>query len=228
MSIASRISAGNRERKFRLFLDIVKPSPTSAVLDVGFTEDEYSATDNYIEKHYPHLDKITALGIAEPKKFNKRYPMVKAVQYDGREFPFRDKEFDICWSNAVIEHVGDRDRQIMFLKEMKRVARTVFFTTPNRCFPVEVHTRILLLHFLPKHIFDKYLHLSGRQWAAGDYMHLLSLRDLRSIIESAGISDYRVVRNRMLFFTLDYVVIFSDDKTSAGAFTNTGYKEMAS
>ena len=52
---------------------------------------------------------LTALGMNEPLEFSKRYPQVKAICYDGNVFPFEDGAFDLLWSNAVIEHVGDRE-----------------------------------------------------------------------------------------------------------------------
>lgn len=87
---------------------------------------------------------LTALGVNAPKVFKERYPKVKAFQYDGNAFPFGDKEFDVCWSNAVIEHVGNIDKQQFFLSEVKRVAPKAFLTTPNRLFPIEVHTPVAL------------------------------------------------------------------------------------
>jgi hypothetical protein len=57
-------------------------------------------------------------------------------------------------SAAVIEHVGSFARQCDFLKECCRVARrAVFVTTPNRWFPVEFHTILPLVHWLPKPAF---------------------------------------------------------------------------
>ena len=35
------------------------------------------------------------------------------------------------------------------MREAVRVGRRVFLTTPNRWFPVEVHTRLPLVHWLP-------------------------------------------------------------------------------
>ena len=57
-------------------------------MDVGFTENEFSVTENYLEKHYPYQNKITALGIVKAPLFKQRYPQVRIVTYDGREFPF--------------------------------------------------------------------------------------------------------------------------------------------
>lgn len=208
MSLAYKISEFNRNRKWQLFLRHIRPDQTIKVLDVGFSDKEYSKTDNYIEKHYPYPENITALGIDTPKEFSVRYPEVKAVRYDGGQFPFAEKEFDVCWSNAVLEHTGDRSKQVQFLRETARVARKTFITTPNRLFPVEVHTRVPLLHFLPKQVFDRYLRLTGKEWAAGDYMNLLSYHQLSGILEDAGIKSCTIIRNRLLGFTLDFVIIF--------------------
>ncbi len=212
MTLAHKISAFNRNRKYKIFLELFKPNSTLSILDVGYSDKEYSATDNFLEKNYPFQEKITALGIDEPDKFSERYPQVKAIQYGGKKFPFIDKVFDICWSNAVLEHVGNNDDQLLFLKEIKRVSTMAFITTPNRYFPVEVHTRTILLHFLPKKIFERYLLSIGKKWATGNYMNLLSYDDIKTLLKSAGISNYRIIRNKILFFTLDFIIIINKDK----------------
>jgi SAM-dependent methyltransferase len=208
MTLAYKISAYNRNRKWSLFLKEIAPTRTMRALDVGFSEEEYSSTDNFIEKHYPYPEMLTALGVDFPVKFRKRYPKVNSVHYDGSAFPFEDKAFDIAWSNAVIEHVGDRNKQLGFLREIKRVTKKAFITTPNRWFPIEVHTRTPLLHYLPKKIFDKYLSLVGKQWAAGEYMRLLSYSDIESLLADSGVVDYRILKNMLGGFPLDFVVLF--------------------
>jgi SAM-dependent methyltransferase len=210
MSFGNKISAYNRRRKWRIFLEKIKPSSKTVILDVGFSEEEYRITDNYLEKHYLYPHNITALGIDVPKKFIERYPQVQAVQYDGRKFPFKDQEFNVCWSNAVIEHVGNKDEQILFLKEIKRVAKVAFITTPNKHFPFEVHTGAPLIHILFPKIFDKYASLIGRQWATSDHMTLLSLGDIQNLLASAEIYQYSIIQNKLLLFTLDYVILFGN------------------
>ena len=117
-------------------------------------------------------------------------------------FPFKDKEFDICWCNAVIEYVGNCDKQERFLKEIQRVAKMSFVTTPNRYFPFEVHTRIFLIHYV--HTRD-YL---TKSWATGNYMHLLGLRDIKKLLRKCGINEYKIPKNKVLGFTIDYVITF--------------------
>ncbi len=216
LALSYKVSGWNRRRKWDLFLQKIQPTANTTILDVGFTEQEYSETDNFLEKHYPYLEQITALCLDTPEtsilsKQNvslPRYPQIKIVTYDGKIFPFPDQSFDICWSNAVLEHVGDEERQILFLKEIKRVAKLAFITTPNKFFPIEVHTRTPLVHFLPKKIFDRYLYLTGQAWAADDYMYLLSIWDLYKRLRAAGITNYRIIKNRLLLFVLDFVIIF--------------------
>jgi len=215
VSLAYKVSAWNRSRKWNLFLKQFSLSKELRVLDVGFSESEYSVTDNYIEKHYPYPENLTALGVDAPTRFTKRYPLVTAVQYDGKRFPFGDKEFDIGWSNAVIEHVGEHDDQLLFLKEIKRVCKRAFITTPNRYFPVETHTRTPFLHYLPKNLFDMYLCRVGQEWATKDYMHLLSRGDIKKLLSLAGITDYSIHENKMLGFTLDFVLTFPRRSPSA-------------
>lgn len=208
MSIAYRISAFNRKRKWDLFLKEIVPTQDLRVLDLGFSEKEYSQTDNYIEKYYPYPEMLTALGIELPDEFKKRYPEVTVISYNGDTFPFENKSFDVCWSNAVIEHVGNRERQLSLLTEIKRVSKRGFITTPNKYFPIELHTRTPLLHYFPNKVFDKYLSMTGKAWATGDYMRLLSISDMKGLLRDADISEYKIFKNRLMGFTLDYVVVF--------------------
>lgn len=205
--LATKISAQNRKRKYGLFLEKINPQKTDKILDVGFNNMEYSYVDNFLEKTYPYPENITALGIEDGSLFKERYPQVNTIIYDGKEYPFEDNSFDIGWSNAVLEHVGDESAQILFLKEIERTCKRIYLTTPNRYFPFEVHTRYPLIHWLPKKIFDKILRYTSKKWASGDYMNLLSRQRLEYLLKEAGIKDYQIYKNRFFGFTMDFSVI---------------------
>jgi ubiquinone/menaquinone biosynthesis C-methylase UbiE len=206
-ALAYSISKRSRERKFASFLRLMAPKRHETVIDVGVNDAEYSPTDNYLEKHYPFPEKVTAVSEESLDEFSRRYPDIRAVVSDGRSLPFPDDAFDIGYSNAVIEHVGGREAQEQFLKELYRVSRRGYLTTPNRRFPVEVHTRIPLLHLLlSKERFDDLLKRIGKGWAAGGYMHLLSFSDLVQLLQETGIKEYSIRRNRFFGFTMTFTV----------------------
>ena len=138
------------------------------------------------------------------------YPEVRTVTYDGKIFPFKDNEFDICWSNAVIEHVGNFDSQTLFLKELLRAGKSVYFTTPNRLFPIEIHNRLPLLHYLPKKIFDKILIMLNKTHWIGDNLNLLSYGKIKRMLELANVKNYRIERNKLFGFTMDFVVTIKE------------------
>jgi hypothetical protein len=153
LRLASRVSMWSRERKLSLFLELFKPGPGTTVVDVGVTDAPFGAgsSDNFFEALYPWPERITAVGPTELERFVAAFPRVRAIRSDGRELPFADGEFDLGFSNAVVEHVsGGRDGQRRFVEELCRVAEKVFVTTPNRWFPLDPHTLLPFVHWLPR------------------------------------------------------------------------------
>jgi SAM-dependent methyltransferase len=184
MRLADEISLRSRQRKLRLFLAELQPTAETTVLDVGadelaFGEGGGCATMNFFEELYPWPDQITALGLHDGEGFRARYPGIRYVQGDACALPFADGEFDIVFSNAVIEHVGGRERQRAFVSEALRVGRRIFVTTPNRRFPIEVHTRLPLVHWLPDRLSHPIYRAAGKK--LGTELDLLSRRTFASL-----------------------------------------------
>ena len=140
----------------RLFLELMRPTPETRVVDVGVSDSGFGlgrgaeATHNFFEALYPWPTQITAVSTQYLDRFQQAFPDVRCVRADGRDLPFGDREFDVAFSNAVVEHVGGRDDQRRFVHELCRVTRRAFVTTPNRWFPIEVHTLLPLVHWLPR------------------------------------------------------------------------------
>src|ERR1043166_5968787 len=161
---ASQVSLRSRERKLRLFLDLLAPGPETTVIDVGVTDAPFGggSTDNFFEALYPWPERVTAVGHTPLDRFRAAFPHVTAVQADGRDLPFGDGTFELGFSNAVVEHVaGGREEQRRFVHELCRVAGRVFVTTPNRFFPIEVHTLVPFAHWLPRRPRDRVLRARG-------------------------------------------------------------------
>jgi hypothetical protein len=180
--VASRVSMRSRRRKLQLFLDLLQPGPETTVVDVGVTDAPFGSgsTDNFFEALYPWPQRITGVGRTELDRFSAAFPQVRAVRADGRDLPFANAEFDVGFSNAVVEHVaGGREGQRQFVHELCRVAQRVFVTTPNRRFPLEVHTLLPFVHWLPRGPRERLLPFD-------DVLDPLSAKDL------AALFPYRV------------------------------------
>ena len=116
-----------------------------SVLDVGVSPNDWSDSVNVFMKRFRGDDSsYTGLAVENIDDIARLNPGKSFCQYGGGTFPFKDDAFDWVFSNAVIEHVGGRKEQVHFLQEMCRVSRHVFFTTPNKYFPVgEPHQYVL-------------------------------------------------------------------------------------
>lgn len=205
--IAYTISARSRKKKYEQFLALIEPKPSETILDVGANVTEYSDTDNYLEKNYAHPENITILSQEDVAPLEKRYPKMRVLSGDGREMPFADAEFDVVYSNAVIEHVLGEDEQLRFLKELYRVSKRGYITTPNRKFPVEIHTRVPLAHLLlSQKNFHRVLKLVGKGWAGEGYMDLLDRSRLQRLLQQAGIQHAQIIPNRFCGLAMTYTI----------------------
>jgi hypothetical protein len=180
--LAARASHWNRSRKLALFMQTMQPGPETRVVDVGVgdtgyrTEPGTAASHNFFEALYPWPERITAVSDVPLPNFAQAFPRVSTVTANGTELPFEDDAFDVAFSNAVVEHVGGRDEQRRFVAELCRVAPKVFVSTPNRWFPVETHTLVPFVHWLPKRAADPVLGAVGRgRWNG---VQLLTKREL--------------------------------------------------
>jgi len=147
--LAQRLTIFARRRMFDLFMDTMAPTDSTTILDIGTSEKE-TREANILEKLYPWPSQITCASLGSGAAITAAHPDVRHVPIEpGQKLPFGDCEFDIAYSNAVLEHVGGSERRRVFLLEAQRVSRAIFVLVPNRWFPVEHHTGIPFLHWSP-------------------------------------------------------------------------------
>lgn len=183
----------------------MRPTHGSRLLDVGITDSAWRSS-NFIEANYPWQSQITAVSVDPAPTFQGHYPQVKVVIADGKDLPFPDQSFEIGFSNAVIEHVGDRDEQRKFVAEMLRTCERVFIATPNARFPVDPHTLLPFAHWLPTRIWHRVLRATGHEeWADLSRLNPLDARALRDLFP--GSIPVRIVRQRLLGLTSVLIAI---------------------
>jgi len=173
---------------FQRFLRTMSIDRHQTLLDVGVTCDRSYESSNYLEAWYPYKDMITAVGLTDASFLEDLYPGVTFVSANGCHLPFAESEFDFVHSSAVLEHVGSEENQKRFVAELYRVARHgVCISTPNRWFPVEFHTVLPLVHWLPKRYFRWLMRNSGREFfSREENLNLLSRADLHRIVLELG------------------------------------------
>ena len=132
-------------------MELLRPGPQTRVLDVGVTSDERHRESNYFEQMYPYPQNITCVGTEDGSHLARRYPgLIYQQVRPGEPLPFRDaavrRRLQQCRGRARGEPRPPRPRSS---RELCRVGRSFFITTPDRRFPVEHHTGLPLLHYLP-------------------------------------------------------------------------------
>jgi hypothetical protein len=108
----------------------------------------------------------------------------------------------------VIEHVGSRERQRAFLAEVLRVARMAFIGTPNRWYPVELHTLLPLLHYLPHAFYSRvYRALGFDFFSRQENLNLLGRRELEQLLPAERRDGVRVLSHRFLGIVSNYFLV---------------------
>jgi Methyltransferase domain len=193
-SLPVRIAGHQRRIMYDRFIMETGIGEQDAVLDVGVTADRSYESSNYLEAWYPYKSTVTAVGIDDASFLLQLYPGMRFLKANGLELPFSDLAFDIVHSSAVLEHVGSFKNQVKFVQECCRVARkSIFMTTPNRWFPMEFHTILPLVHWLPKPVFRQLMRRTGRGFFAEESnLNVLDARDLASITRYVEDFTFRI------------------------------------
>jgi SAM-dependent methyltransferase len=179
--VADVVSRRARSRRWLLFVELIAPGPEETVVDVGCSEQGLAAFAP--QMRITGVDRVPRPGYAAERR--------RFVQADGTDLPFADGEFDVAYCNSVIEHVVEPAARARLAAELRRVAARYFVQTPNRWFPVEPHSLLPLVHYLPRS-------LGRRLWRFGvsgdpfDETRLLGARELRRLFP-----DARIVRERL-------------------------------
>jgi hypothetical protein len=177
-----------REARYQLFIDACAVEPEDRIIDVG-------AGWGALLERFNQTNPIVAVDLSPQPSEWLSSPNVTVLQADGTQLPFADGEFDIAFSNSVIEHVPP-ELQARFASEVSRVAGRYFVQTPNRYFPIEPHYQLPLFQFLPRRLrmaLNRRFSLGFQGKGHWEEITLLSAGDLRRLFPDAEIRREKVL-----------------------------------
>ncbi len=109
---------------------------------------------------------------------------------DAMHLPLADDSIDVIICAQVYEHVPDDTRLVAEIYRVLKSGGIVYFSGPNKLFPIEMHYNLPFLHWLPERLADGYLCLVGR----GDhyYERSRSWWSLRQLLSQFIVRDVTV------------------------------------
>ena len=188
----------------------IKISQIKDLLDIGTTEDSSANSSNIFCKM---LNKVKIhKSISNQKITNKRFKFCikKSITSKFSKKTIDTFKSDLVISSATIEHVGSLKNQISKVKNMISLSKKyVVISTPNRFYPIELHTKLPLLHWLPKSFYRKILLFFNMNYFADEKnMNLLCKSDLSKILNIFSHKiDYKIYNIYFLGFVSNFLVI---------------------
>lgn len=190
-----------RRRRFRFFVALLSSLPRPlCILDVGGTPAFW--------QQMAFCEPDISIVILNRTQLEVSHSGMSCLVGDARNLiEFTDQQFDLVFSNSVIEHVGTYEQQRLMAREVQRVGKRYYVQTPDRYFPIEPHVLLPFFQFLPFWLQILVLCRCGSPWgwklpdteAAKQYLQqirLLNERELRSLFPRA-----MIYRERFLCLT---------------------------
>ena len=197
-------------------LEIIKKnidiSKLNSALDIGTTSEEDLESSNIIINNLKSVPTLNCISDQEVENQQYKNKMIKSITDNFSSSEIELMKSDLVISNAVIEHVGCLEHQIKMVKNMISLSnKYIVIQTPNRWFPIEVHSKLPLIHWLPKKNFRFILRNIGYEdLSKEENLNLLTLSEIHKIMkkcQSAFKFSYKVFDIKTFGFVSNFIII---------------------
>ena len=150
-SIFEKILLEKRKEILFKLKNFLNDKKINDVLDIGSTEDVTNESSNYLIKNLGSFQYIKSISDQSINLDFINKSLKKSITSEFTNDVIQEYQSDLVISNATIEHVGSFENQIIMCKNIINLTKKYFIIiTPNRFHPLEFHTKIPLIHWLPK------------------------------------------------------------------------------
>lgn len=202
-----KFSEQARKKRAEIFKKYFSVDETTKILDLG----SENGTNIFFvlkgSKYDPRNIFIADIDSSAVEEGKNLYGFNPVLIGENEKLPFKDNFFDIVYSSSVIEHVtipkseiwnlktgkefkqASLKRQKEFADEIIRLGKQFFVQTPCKTFPVESHTWLPFVGYLPREIFIPALKFTNQFWfkkSEPDF-HLLGKNELEELFPDAEI-----------------------------------------
>lgn len=216
------LSASAREKRAVLFRKYFSVDKETKILDLG--SENGTNIFNVLQgtDHDPKNVFIADIERRAVEEGRELYGFTPVIIDEKSPLDFPDGFFDIVYCSSVIEHTtvpkdelwnwkdGNEFRQAsllrqqQFAREIMRLGKEYFVQTPSKTFPIESHTWLPLVGYLPRRMFLPVLKQSNRYWVKKAYpdFNLLGAGDMAKLFP-----DSTIVKERKFGITKSVMAI---------------------
>ena len=198
-----------RKEIFEIIKKNINLNSINSVLDVGTTSDNSLESSNFLIKQFKSIKikkSISDQKILDDNFFDMTFERSITENLNDN---FENLRSDLLVCSSTIEHLGNFSNIKRGIDNIVNLSDKYFIiTTPNRYHPIEFHTKIPFIHFLPKEFHRKLLKFFGNDFfSKEENLNLLSKKDLINLMSNYKNISYNINEIKLFGFISNFIIV---------------------